>query len=87
MISLMSTKEMTLPPDLAAKVEARVASGAAASAVDVVRDGLAALEAEDARKLEALRAKIAQSLDDPRPSIAADAAFDSVEKLLDSLKR
>jgi antitoxin ParD1/3/4 len=83
----MPTKELTLPPDLAAKLDARVASGAAASAVDVVRDGLAALEAEDVRKLDALRAKIARALADPRPPIPADAVFDSIDELLDSLKR
>ncbi len=83
----MSTRELTLPPDLIAKLDERVASGAAASVVDVVRDGLAALELEDARKLDALRAKISRSLDDPRPSIPADVVFDNVEKLLASLKR
>ncbi len=83
----MPTKELTLPPDLIAKLDERVASGAAASAVDVVRDGLAALELEDARKLDALRAKIARSMNDPRPSIPADQVFDNIEKLLASLKR
>lgn len=83
----MSTRELTLPPDLAAKLEARIASGAAASAVDVVRDGLAALEAEDVRKLDALRAKLARALTDTRPPIPADAVFDSIDALLDSLER
>ena len=51
------------------------------------REGLAALELEDARKLDALRTKIAHSLDDPRPSVPADDVFDSVERLLASLKQ
>lgn len=82
----MATKELTLPAELLAKLDERVASGASASAADAVRDGLAALEMEDIRKLDALRDKIARSLEDPRPSIPADLAFESVEKLLASLK-
>ena len=83
----MDTKELTLPEELLAKLNERVASGASASAADAVRDGLAALEMEDARKLDELRAKISRSLADPRPSVSADLAFDNVEKLLASLKR
>jgi hypothetical protein len=52
-----------------------------------VRAALAALEAsEDAGKIDAVRAKIARSLADPRPSIPAGAVFDRVEQLLDTLK-
>jgi antitoxin ParD1/3/4 len=82
----MSTKELTLPADLAALIEARVASGAGDTEVDVLRAALAALEAEDARKLQSVREKIARSLADPRPSIPANTVFDNVDKLLDSLK-
>lgn len=82
----MSMKELILPADLLAKLNERVASGASASAADAVRDGLVALEVEDARKLDALRAKLAKSLEDPRPSIQADVAFENVAKLLESLK-
>jgi antitoxin ParD1/3/4 len=71
-----------LPPDLAAKVEERIASGASVDAVGVVRDGLAALEAEDARKLEAVRDKIARAIADPRPSIPADEVFDRVQAVI-----
>lgn len=81
------TTELRLPPDLAAKLDERVASGAAASAVDVVRDGLAALEAEDARRLQALRDKVARAMADPRPSAPADVAFDRVEAMLAALDR
>jgi len=84
----MATKELTLPADLAAKLDARVARGEAASAVDVVRAALAALEAaEDARKIDAVREKIARSLADPRPSIPSDIVFDRVDQLLDSLQK
>jgi antitoxin ParD1/3/4 len=83
----MMSKALTLPPDLVAKVEERIASGAAADAVDVVRAGLEALDAADAAKLEAVRAKIARALDDPRPSVPAEEAFDRVDALLDALAR
>jgi Arc/MetJ-type ribon-helix-helix transcriptional regulator len=39
----MASNLITLPPDLAAKVEERVASGASEDAVSVIREGLAAL--------------------------------------------
>lgn len=83
----MSSNQITLPPDLAAKVEERIASGAADDAVSIVREGLAALEAEDARKFEALREKIARSLNDPRPSVPADEAFSRVMKALAEYKK
>lgn len=78
---------VTLPPDLAAKVDARIASGAAGDAVDVVRAGIEALEAADAAKLDALRAKVARALADPRPSAPADEVFDRTNALLDALAR
>lgn len=78
----MASNQITLPPDLAAKVEERVASGASQDAVSVVRDGLAALEAEEARQLEWLREKIARSLNDPRPSVPIDDAFARVAQAL-----
>jgi len=84
----MATKELTLPADLAAKLDDRVAKGEAQNAVEVVRNALAALEAaDDAKKLDAVRAKIARSLADPRPSIPAGVVFDRVDQLLDSLKQ
>ena len=83
----MATKELTLPSDLAAQLDARVANGEADSAVDVVRAALAALEAEDARRLEAVRAKIARSLADPRPSVPVDAVFDRIDQMLESLQK
>jgi hypothetical protein len=43
--------------------------------VDVVRAGLEAIEKADAEKLEAVRAKIARALKDPRPSLPSDEVF------------
>ena len=76
---------LDLPPDLAAKVQERIDNGEGASAEDVLRAGMAALDAEDARKFEALKAKIARALADPRPSVPADEAFDRVETLVRAL--
>jgi antitoxin ParD1/3/4 len=78
---------LVLPPDLAAKVQARIDSGASADEVDALRAAFEALEASDAAKLEALRAKIARALADPRPSVPADEAFDRVSAALAAYKR
>lgn len=75
----MSSNSLTLPPDLAAKVQAHIDSGAGADALDVVRAGLDALEAAEAAKLAAARAKIAHALADPRPSAPAEEVFARVE--------
>jgi len=83
----MTTKEMTLPPDVAARIDARVANGEADSPEEVVRAALAALDAEDARKLEAVRAKVARSLADQRPSIPAEEVFAKIDALIESLEK
>jgi len=74
---------LTLPPDLAAKVQAHVDSGAAADAVEVVRAGLAALEASEAAKLETVRAKLSASLADPREAAPMDDVIERVNSLID----
>lgn len=73
---------LTLPPDLAAKVQAHVDSGAAADAVEVVRAGLVALEAAEAAKLEALRAKLGKAIADPSPSSTSAEVFARIEAVL-----
>lgn len=78
---------LTLPPDLAAKVQAHIDSGAASDPVEVLRTGLEALEAAEAAQLEDIRAKIARALADTRPSVDADAVFSRVEALLHVLDR
>jgi antitoxin ParD1/3/4 len=74
--------DISLPPDVQAKVDARIESGAESNAIDVVRAALEALERDEATKLAAVRAKIERSLADPRPSVGADEAFDRVEAAL-----
>jgi antitoxin ParD1/3/4 len=62
---------VTLGP-FAEKVERRVRGGEYASASEVVRAGLRALDREDEQFDEILRAKVAEALADPRPPISSD---------------
>lgn len=55
-------------------VDTRVASGAYASASEVMRAALRALDREEQAMNEVLRARIRASIDDPRPSVTADEA-------------
>lgn len=65
---------VTLGP-LAARAEARVRGGDYASVSEVVRAGLRALDREEAAFEAILKAKVAEALADPRPSIPIDEAF------------
>ncbi len=62
---------ITLGP-FADKVEKRVRDGHYASASEVIRDGLRALDREDELFEQILRAKIVEALADPRPPISSD---------------
>lgn len=61
--------------ELQERVEARVRSGAYASASDVLRAGLRALDREEAAIDAVLRQKVQQALDDPSVAIPADRVF------------
>ena len=61
--------------ELQGRVEARVKSGAYASASDVLRAGLRALDREEAAIDAVLRRKVQEALDDPRAAIPADQVF------------
>ncbi|MGB6517089.1 MAG: type II toxin-antitoxin system ParD family antitoxin [Candidatus Cybelea sp.] len=71
----MGTKNISLPTELEAYVDAKVASGEYAHASEVVRDGLRLLMLEEARKLEWLRNAIAEG----EASIAAGRTFTPAE--------
>jgi len=62
---------VTLGP-LAAKAEARVRSGDYSSLSEVLRDGIRALDREDATFEAILKAKVREALADGRPDIGAD---------------
>jgi antitoxin ParD1/3/4 len=61
--------------ELKDRVDARVQSGAYASASEVLRAAVRALDREDCAVRSALREEIERSLNDPRPNIPADKVF------------
>ena len=68
---MVGTKNISLPKDLEAYINAKVASGEYSHASEVVRDGLRLLMKEEAEKLEWLREAIAEG----EASIAAGGTF------------
>jgi antitoxin ParD1/3/4 len=61
--------------DLQERVEARVRSGSYASASEVLRAALRALDREEAAMDEWLRQRVDEALADPRPNIPAREVF------------
>lgn len=61
--------------NLQPRVEARVKSGAYASASEVVRAALRALDREEAAVDDWLRQRVDEALADPRPDIPASRVF------------
>ena len=61
--------------NLKQRVDDRVQSGTYASASEVLRAAVRALDREDAAIGNALREEIKRSLSDPRPNIPADKVF------------
>jgi antitoxin ParD1/3/4 len=59
-LPVMGTKNISLPEELSAFVDAKVASGEYAHASEVVRDGLRLLMREESTKLEWIRGAIAK---------------------------
>lgn len=65
--------------ELQEKVDARVASGAYASASEVMRAAIRALDREEAAARDWLTRAVDEALADPRPSISIDEAFEQLE--------
>ncbi|HEY4942491.1 MAG TPA: type II toxin-antitoxin system ParD family antitoxin [Rhizomicrobium sp.] len=61
-------------------VEARVRTGAYASASEVLRAAVRALDREDAAITQSLKQRLDESLNDPRPSIPARTVFERLRK-------
>ena len=61
--------------DLQQRVAARVKSGAYASASEVVRAAVRALDREEAALDDWLRQRVAEALADPRPNVPARKVF------------
>jgi antitoxin ParD1/3/4 len=66
--------------ELQERVESRVKSGAYASASEVMRAAVRALDREDAAIDDWLRERVAESLEDPRPNIPAETVFKELRK-------
>lgn len=76
---------VTLGP-LAERVEARVRSGGYASASEVVRAGLRALEREEAAFDAMLKARVEEALADGRPDVDAEEAFARLDAFIAARK-
>ena len=61
--------------DLQERVEARVKSGAYASASEVMRAAVRALDREEAALSEWLRERVDEAFADPRPNVPAGEVF------------
>jgi antitoxin ParD1/3/4 len=61
--------------DLQESVEARVKSGAYASASEVIRAGVRALDREDAALNEWMRRRVEEAFTDSRPNVPAREVF------------
>ncbi len=64
------------------RARAWIASGRYASMSEVVREGLRALERQEAEFDAILKAKVQEALADDRPGIPLDHAFDCLESRL-----
>jgi antitoxin ParD1/3/4 len=71
---------VTLGP-LSDMVRERVESGRYASASEVLRAGLRALQREEATLDEILKLKVREALADPRPSVQQDEVFARLDAL------
>lgn len=65
--------ELELPPDLAQFIHSQVGTGAFASDGEVVKEALRAMKRQT-DQLSELRARMAASIDDPRPPMTDEAA-------------
>jgi antitoxin ParD1/3/4 len=75
---------ITLPADMARMVRDQVEGGAYASNSEVIREALRTWqerEAMKAHRLEEIREKIAESINDPRPSLTDKAVSRRLKKL------
>ncbi|KMO13185.1 ribbon-helix-helix domain-containing protein [Methylobacterium platani] len=78
------TISITMTPEQLRAVRESVASGEYASTSEVLRDAVRLWQrqrAEQAERLNAIRARIRRSLDDPRPALTLDQVDAHLEEL------
>jgi len=73
--------------DLQERVETRVKSGAYASASEVMRAAVRALDREEAAIDDWLRQRVDESFADPRPNVPAGDVFKRIRKLHSATQR
>lgn len=75
---------VSLPQDMWRAIRESIEAGEYASTSEAVNDALRIWlrqRAENAERLTAIRTRVLRSLDDPRPGVPLDDAFDRIEKL------
>jgi antitoxin ParD1/3/4 len=75
-----------MTPDMLEAIRNGAASGVYASTSEVLRDAPRLWRhqrAEDAERLEVIRARIRRSLDDPRPSLSEDEVDTRLDRLFE----
>lgn len=82
-------QSVELPTDVLQRIEQRLSDGdgIARSAGDVLRAGLDALDAQDARRLVVIREKLDRAVSGASPSRPADEVFDRLETVIEALRR
>lgn len=74
---------VTVTPDMLKAIRASVDAGEYASTSEAMRDALRLWQrqrAEDFERLEAIRARVHRSIDDPRPSLDEDEVDAQLER-------
>ncbi len=74
---------VTITSEMLQTVRECVDSGEYASTSEIMRDALrlwTRQRDEDAERLAAIRSRIGRSIDDPRPDVPLDEAFDRIEQ-------
>jgi len=75
---------VTMTADMMQVIRESVAAGEYATTSEAMRDAVRVWQrqrVEDAERLEAIRARVQRSLDDPRPNLTSTQAHDRLEAL------
>lgn len=83
----MATTEklsITLPPEMVTAIKVRVEAGAYASTSEVLREAMRLWlrqEEEHEERMSSIRARVQQSLDDPRPNLTSSQMRERLDAL------